>query len=183
MWEPAWNERGIGISVNYKIGNVFLSLRVRLSHCCVYFTSGNRRGFITSRSPAVYRRLFVRNLSLTAGYSALIFTQTLVKDKSVRSLHWLAQSSTAKVIETPGTGVSLHKHEDSHAILNLTRSRTLLRLRMPNFPLLVSLCKRRKFILVLTLVFIAQVRNTFLLTLLWTAGLSLRPIFITSCTL
>ena len=52
------------------------------------------RGFIRSRLPAVYRRLFVRNLPLIAGYSSLIFTQTLVKDNSDRRLHWSAQAST-----------------------------------------------------------------------------------------
>ena len=38
-----------------------------------------------------------------------------------------------------------HKHDDSLVILNLTRSSLkLLRLRMPNFPRLVSPCERRE---------------------------------------
>ena len=57
--------------------------------------------FHRGHSPVVYRRLFVRSWPLTAGYSALIFTQALVKDKSDRYLHWLAQASTLKGIETP----------------------------------------------------------------------------------
>ena len=60
-----------------------------------------KQGFIGSRSPAVCRHLFVRNFLLTAGYSAMIFAQTLIKDKSDHHLHWLAQASTSKVIETP----------------------------------------------------------------------------------
>ena len=52
----------------------------------------------------VYRLLFVRDLALTPGYSALSFTQTLVKRKSDCRLHPLAQTSTLKVIEIPEGG-------------------------------------------------------------------------------
>ena len=52
------------------------------------------------RYAAIY---VVRSLPLTSVFSALIFTQTLVKDMSDHCLPWLAQASTctSKVIETP----------------------------------------------------------------------------------
>ena len=43
----------------------------------------------------------IRNLPFTITFSALIFTQTLTKDKGDCCFLWLTQASTSKHIETP----------------------------------------------------------------------------------
>ena len=54
---------------------------------------------------AGYRRptavCVVRNLPFTTGYSALIFTQTLTKDKGDHRFLWLTQEPASKHIENP----------------------------------------------------------------------------------
>lgn len=46
-------------------------------------------------------RVHVRNLPLTADYSALIFTETFIKNGSDRCFLWQTQAPTSKLIETP----------------------------------------------------------------------------------
>ena len=107
--------------MHFFIALSFRSNDANLLQCCNYFNhrgsmvwldrnvlkhfnkmNGNSllcRGFI--RSGHRQYTYVVRNLSLTASYSALIFSQTLVKDKSDCCLYWIVQASTSKRIETP----------------------------------------------------------------------------------
>jgi len=64
------------------------------------------QGFILSRAYRSYTTVYVvRTLPLVVGYSVMIFTQALIKDKSDNRFLWLSQAPASKHIETASKNI------------------------------------------------------------------------------
>ena len=91
-WDPRCSPVGYSLQVKKEI------LKINIQLLTLFSSGGISLEARYWRSTAI---CVVRNLPFTAGYSALIFTHTPIKDKSDGCFLWLTETPTSKCFETP----------------------------------------------------------------------------------